>query len=205
MRRLPCLILALSAAAPARAAAPAVAQDVTEPSTGVGFAPRIGDLSLLGVGRRTRTIFSVKVYAIGLYVADSALAGPLAVHRGKLDQPAFYNDLLWGDFPKQAVLRFVRDVSTDQIRDAFRESLSAADPARVRTFLGYFGDIKAGQECVLRWTPPGTLETTMAGQAKPPIADKDFAAAVFGVWLGPKPVQEDIKKGLVSRAPTLIR
>ena len=31
--------------------------------------------------------------------------------------------------------------------------------------------------------------------------DKDFAAAVFGIWLGPKPIQDDIKRGLVSRAP----
>jgi hypothetical protein len=184
---------------------PARAQDVVEPSTGVKFAAKNGDMSLLGVARRTRTIFSVKVYAIGLYVTDAALAGPLAVHRSKLDQPAFYNDLVWGDFPKEAVLKFVRDVSTNQIRDAFRESLSGADPARLQTFLGYFGDIKVGQECVLRWTPPGTLETTMAGQVKPPITDKNFAAAIFSVWLGPKPIQEDIKKGLVSRAASLIR
>jgi hypothetical protein len=184
---------------------PAAAQEVTEPSTGVAFAAKDGDWSLLGVARRTRTIFSVKVYAIGLYVADSALAGPLAAHRGKLDEPAFFSDLVWGDFPKRAVLRFVRDVSTDQIRDAFRESLSAADPARVQAFLAYFGDIKTGQECVLTWTPPGTLETTIAGQVKPPIADKTFAAAIFGVWLGPKPIQEDIKRGLVSRAAALIR
>jgi hypothetical protein len=45
----------------------------------------------------------------------------------------------------------------------------------------------------------------MAGQPKPPIADREFAAAVFGVWLGEKPVREEIKKGLVSRAPALIR
>jgi hypothetical protein len=39
----------------------------------------------------------------------------------------------------------------------------------------------------------------------PPIADRDFAAAVFAVWLGEKPIQKDIKKGLVSRAAVLIR
>jgi hypothetical protein len=58
---------------------------------------------------------------------------------------------------------------------------------------------------VLRWVPGGTLETVMDGNAKPPIADRDFAAAVFAVWLGDKPIQEDIKKGLVSRAPALIK
>ncbi len=38
-----------------------------------------------------------------------------------------------------------------------------------------------------------------------PITDRDFAAAVFAVWLGEKPIQKDIKKGLVSRAAVLIR
>jgi hypothetical protein len=45
----------------------------------------------------------------------------------------------------------------------------------------------------------------MAGQAKPAIADKDFAAAVFGIWLRPNPIQDDIKAGLVSRAGGLIK
>jgi hypothetical protein len=45
----------------------------------------------------------------------------------------------------------------------------------------------------------------MAGQAKPHISDKAFATAVFGIWLGEKPIQEDLKKAIVSRAGELIR
>ncbi len=73
------------------------------------------------------------------------------------------------------------------------------------TFVGYFPAIASGQECVLRWTPGGTLETVMAGTPKPPIADKAFASAVFAIWLGEKPIQEDLKKAVVSRAGELIR
>jgi len=69
----------------------------------------------------------------------------------------------------------------------------------------HFRDTKAGEEYVLRWAPGGVLETSFAGQANSPIADKDFAAAVFGIWLGPRPVQTDLKRGLVSRARQLIR
>jgi hypothetical protein len=43
------------------AALPAAAQEVTEPGSGARFAAKKGDLSLLGVGLRTRTIFQVKV------------------------------------------------------------------------------------------------------------------------------------------------
>ena len=73
------------------------------------------------------------------------------------------------------------------------------------TFASYFGDIKTGEEYVLRWTPGGTLETLAKGTPKPSIADKTFAAAVFGIWLGEEPIQEDVKRDLVSRVPALTR
>ena len=182
----------------------ALGQGVTEPRSGVKFAVKSGDMSLLGVGVRTRTMLKVKIYAVGLYVADSALAGSLAAYKGKTDTPAFYKELVAGDFEKEIVMKFVRDVSTDQIREAFRESLKGAGP-KVDLFVGYFTDTKVGQEYVLHWTAGGTVETRVAGLNKPPIADKSFAAAVFGIWLGEKPIQEDIKKDLVSRAGPLLK
>jgi hypothetical protein len=186
-------------------AAPALAQDIAEPKTGVKFATHEGDMSLLGVGLRTKTLLKVKVYAVGLYVADSALAGALAAHKGKTTTPAFYKDLVGGDFEKQITMRFVRDVSTDQIRDAFRESLKGAEGAKADLFVGYFSDTKSGQEYVLRWVPGTGLETKAAGLNKPPINDKAFAAAVFGIWLGDKPIQDEIKRDLVARAAELLK
>ena len=180
-------------------ASPAVAEDVVEPKSGIKFDARSGDLSLLGVGVRTRTFLKVKVYAIGLYVADSALAGPLAAHKGKTSTPAFFNELVSGDFPKELRMKFVREVTASQIQDAFRESLAGANGARVDQFVGYFPDTKVGQEYILQWSPGGTLDVTAAGLKKVPIADKAFAQRVFGIWLGPKPIQDEIKQGLVSR------
>jgi hypothetical protein len=191
------LLLALAVAAPA------LAQEVAEPKSGVKFAAKSGDLSLLGVGLRTKTMLKVKVYAVGFYVADSALAGTLAAHKGKTDSPAFYKDLVWGDFGKQIVMKFTRDVTADQIRGAFRETLEGT--TKLDQFLGHFGDTKEGQEYVITWKPGGTLATKVAGVDKPDIDDKTFAAAVFGIWLGEKPIQGDIKKGLVSRATELIK
>ena len=184
-------------------AAPALAQDIAEPKSGVKFAAKSGDMSLLGVGLRTKTMLKVKVYAVGLYVADSALAGPLAAFKGKTDSAPFYKELAWGDFGKQIVMKFTRDVSADQIRGAFRETLEGT--TKLEQFLGYFGDTKEGQEYVLTWKPGGILATKVAGVDKPEIADKTFAAAVFGIWLGEKPIQNDVKKGLASRAGELIK
>lgn len=176
-----------------------IAQDVVEPRSGAKFAPKSGDLTLTGVGLRTKTFLKVKVYAIGLYVADVALAGPLAAHKGKAKTATFYKDLLAGDFPKELRLQFLRDLSAEQIQGAFRETLAGADKAKVEAFVSYFGELKTGQECVLHHAPGGTLETQVAGAARLPIADKAFTAAVFSIWLGDKPIQDDIKADLAKQ------
>ena len=175
--------------------------EVTEPRTGVRFPEKIGETSLLGVGLRTKSFLKVKVYAIGLYIADSALAGPLKDKTG----PALYRELVWGDFPKEIHLRLVRDVSASQMQEAIRDALEKADKARTDQFVSYFSDIKTGEEYVLRWAAGGTLETIAKGAPKPPIADKNFAAAVFGIWLGDEPVQDDIKRDLVTRISSTVK
>ncbi len=187
---------------------PARSQEVREPGSGVTFAARSDGHSLLGTGLRIKKIgpIKVKVYAVGLYVSDSALAGPLAAHRGHVGTPAFYGDLLAGDFPKYLLLKFVRGLGKERIQEAMREALTGRTDARLlEQFVSYFPEIKKGQECVMRWESGGALAVSMAGQSKPPIADRGFAEAVFGLYLGEKPLQSDIKQGLVSRAGELLK
>jgi len=196
MQRLIVFLLFLFAAVPA-----ALAQQIAEPKTGAKFAAKDQDASLLGVGLRTKTMLKVKVYAIGLYVADSALAGPL---KGKAASPDLYRELVTGDFPKKVVMKFVRDVSTSQIRDAFRESLGNAGP-KADEWINYFGEIRSSQEIVIAWVPGTGLQTKVAGADKSAINDKAFASSVFGIWLGDEPVQDDLKKALASGVPELLK
>jgi hypothetical protein len=177
------------------------AQEVSEPKSGAKFAAKYGDTSLLGVALRTKTIARVKVYAIGLYVADSAISGPL---KGKAGTPELYRELVNGDFKKKVVMKFLRDVSTEQIRDAFHDSLKGAG-SKTEMWLAYFNEIRSGQECVIGWTPGAGLETKVVGADKPAINDKAFAAAVFGIWLGEKPIQEEVKRDLVGRGGDLLK
>ena len=188
-------------------ATPSVAPgaDVVEPRTGARFAERDGGMTLLGTGVRTRTFLKVKVYAIGLYVTDAALAGPLAAYRGRTTDLAFYRELVTGDFPKQVVMKFVRDTTAAQVRDAFYEALPSVDRLRLDVFSSHFGAPRDGDVYVVRWAPGGVLEVTAGGQPKQPIPDKAFSTAVFGIWLGEKPIQEDIKRDLVARAGQVLK
>ena len=188
-------------------AAPASSQDLAEPQTSVRFPVTAEGRTLLGLGLRVKKVafVKVKVYVVALYVADAALGGPLSAHRGRAASPDLYRELVWGDFDKRLVLRFVRDLGREQIAGAMREALAGrADARLLEQFVSYFSDLKQGQECVLGWAPGGSLEVTMAGRPHPAIADKAFAAAVFGLFLGERPLQDDIKRDLVSRVPALL-
>jgi hypothetical protein len=195
MKRLLALLFALSTVVPA------LAEDVTEPKSGTKFAAKDGDTSLLGVGLRTRTFAKVKVYAIGLYVADSAIAGPL---KGKAATPELYRQIVTGDFKKKVVMKFLRNVSGEQIREAFSDSLKSSG-VKSDEWIAYFNDIRSGQELAIGWTPGAGLETKVAGTDKPAINDKALASAIFGIWLGDKPIQDDLKRDLVARGSELLK
>jgi hypothetical protein len=180
--------------------APLAAADFVEPRTGVSCPEKRDGMSLLGAGVRTKTFLKVKVYTICLYVSDAALTRQLRPFRGRTTDPAFYRELVEGDFPKQVVMTFVRDASADQVRDGFYEALPSIDRKRLDLFSSHFGAPNKGDAYVIRWGPGGTLETTAAGTPKPSIPDRSFSTAVFAIWLGEKPLQEDIKRDLVARA-----
>jgi hypothetical protein len=180
---------------------PALSQEIAEPKSGAKFAEKDGDTSLLGVGLRTKTFAKVKIYAIGLYVSDSAIAGPL---KGKAGTPELYRQLVTGDFKRKVVMKFLRNVSSEQIRDAFNDTLKSSG-AKIDAWITYFNEIHSGQELVIGWTPGAGLETKVAGVDKPAINDKALASAVFAIWLGDKPIQDDLKKDLVARSAELLK
>jgi hypothetical protein len=196
----------LAALAAALLSTAALAEEWKVPMTGVPFPVQKDGMTLLGGGVRVKKIlFTFKVYAIAFYVSDEALAGPLAVYKGKTTSPAFYHELQTGDFKKEVVLRFMRNLSESRIQEGMRESLAGADPKILDQFISYFPQVKDGEVCELRYLPGGTLESEMAGQAKPPIHDKKFADQLFGLYVGPSPLQTDIKEGVVVRAAQVLK
>ena len=62
----------------------AEAQTWTEPKSGIAFPVKKDDMTLLGGGLRVKKmVFTFKAYAVGFYVSDAALAGPLAAYKGR--------------------------------------------------------------------------------------------------------------------------
>jgi hypothetical protein len=151
------------------------------------------DLVLNGAGLRTRFRI-VKVYVIGLYLAEK-----------KSDASA----VLALPGPKRAEIHMLRDVGADTFTDALIEGLKAnhseadyqALEPRVKELsdiMGQIGEAKNGMTIALDWTGAATRLAVNGKPAGKPIAGEDFYRALLRIWIGDKPVQEDLKKSLLG-------
>ena len=170
-------------------AAPAFAAEVAgvriDEQTRVGSA----ELVLKGAGLRKR--FFLQVYAMGLYVADRN-ADPVA-------QPG----------AKRIAIHMLRDVEADQfvgaLSDGIRDNHSAAEAKALEPRVAQLGAIltalkeaKKGMLITLDGVPGGTLVSVDGKPAGLPIEGEDFYRALLRIWLGDKPVQDDLKKALLG-------
>jgi len=150
------------------------------------------ELVLNGAGLRKKVIFNV--YVIGLYLPEK-----------KNDAAAVLQ--LAG--PKRAAIHMLRDVSADTFTEALVEGMqenhSEADykalEPRVKELAGIFAEIreaKKGMVISLDWTGAATRLLVDGKPAGKPIAGEDFYRALLRIWLGEKPVQNDLKRALLG-------
>ena len=181
------LALATTLAGATGVAEAAVVKGVTFPEA-VDVSGR--ECRLNGVGVRTKLF--VSVYLGALYLATPTADAAAAVS---------------ADEPKRTVLQFVHSkVEGEKIRAAWREGFEenarAALPQlkeRLERFAGWFDeDLLAGDQIVLTYAPgPGT-EVSVKGRVRGVIEGADFMQALWSVWLGEKPVDAGLKKGMLG-------
>lgn len=160
-----------------------------EPTAQVGGAA----LQLNGAGVRTRAIF--KVYVAGLYVP------------AKSSEPAV---LLAQKGPRRMALTMLRNVDADSFAGALNDGLkNNHSEAQLAAFkpqidalnaaLKAVGEAKKGDVVLIEFTPDTGTRITANGQPKgAAIPGEDFYAAVLRIWLGDKPADADLKKGLLG-------
>ncbi|HMW18777.1 MAG TPA: chalcone isomerase family protein [Accumulibacter sp.] len=152
------------------------------------------ELSLNGAGIRKKAVF--KVYALALYLpekretADAALA-------------------LKGT--KRISIQLLRDLSATQFVEALQDGLtnnhSPAEMALLKDRLKQFsdtllaiGEARSGSVLNIDWLPDSGTRLLVNGQSKgKDIAGEDFYKALLKIWLGGKPVQDDLKQALLNK------
>jgi Chalcone isomerase-like len=146
-------------------------------------------LALNGMGLRTKII--VKVYVVGLYLPQksSDAAG-----------------IMKADEPKRIVMQFVHSASKSQMADAFNESFASNSPDAVKTMkadidrlTAALEPVKPGDQMVFTYLPGKGTTFALNGSDKVTIANPAFGPVLFSVWLGPKPPNADLKKGILGQ------
>jgi hypothetical protein len=160
-----------------------------EPTAQVGGAA----LVLNGAGVRTRAIF--KVYVAGLYVpAKVSNAAALLAQKG----------------PRRVAITMLRNVDADTFSGALTEglqkNLSEAQftgfKAQIDALTANFkaaGEAKKGDVIHLEFAPDSGTRVVVNGKPSgAAIPGEDFYTALLRIWLGDKPVDGDLKKGLLG-------
>jgi chalcone isomerase-like protein len=162
---------------------------------GIDFPERVQvagqDLALNGLGVRKATFLKVNVYVAALYVSHPAREG---------------KSLIGSTDPQQLTLQFVRNVSKDQLTDAWREGFEkvakeqmAALNQRIERLNSWMTDVKTGQRLTFTRTS-NSIDVNVNGADKGSIEGQDFSRAFLAIWLGDAPPNPELKAGLLGGA-----
>ena len=195
MRQVKSLKSTLSAVLLAVAAAGAWAQALEVEGIKLEATNQVGAtaLQLNGAGVRTKVFF--KVYVAGLYVPQkTANAGQLLAQKGA----------------RRVTITMLRDVDAesfakalnDGLRDNHTEAQFAALKPQIDALnanLKAVGEAKKGDVIHFEYLPDTGTQVTVNGKLKGSvIAGEDFFSSVLRIWLGEKPVDASLKKGLTG-------
>ena len=150
-------------------------------------------LVLNGAGKRTRFFFNVYIAALYLPTRMSSAAAVLA-------DPG----------PKRVSLTMMRHLSSAQFVGALQEAIAHnSTPAEIAQMkpqidaltatMTAAGGVNEGDLLTIDFMPDGTTRVSRNGRAQgAPIAGRDFQRALLDVWIGPIPVQADLKSKLLG-------
>lgn len=164
-------------------------ETIVDKSTGLNFPKEVSfevdgkQFQLDATGVATRKKLIIKVYSIASYL-----------QKGMKDAGGDkFERILSPDSTKQLTMKYVRDVSVNQIQDAFQDSFKRVFPhqeyvqmqGEIASFLHSFNQgIRKGDEYVLRWLPGGNIEVLINGKKTGGVQNEAFARGLWNIWFG---------------------
>jgi hypothetical protein len=146
-------------------------------------------LALNGLGLRTATFLKVKVYVIGLYLERKSRDADAIIESGE---------------NKRVQMRFVRNVSAEAGRDAIMKGFknNTEDLTSIRDEIASFDadvqDMRTGDTMVLDFSGD-TVDVVINGSKVDSVRGRPFQRALLSIWLGAKPIDKDLKQGILGR------
>jgi len=145
-------------------------------------------LKLNGMGLRAATALRVKAYVGGLYLEEpSSDAAKVIDSRQR----------------KRVTMKFLRDIDRGRLTSGWAESLrkvggKTMEPS-ITEFTSLIPDVKTGDTMSFTWLPSVSLEVAMDDKVRGTVPGDDFARALYTVWFGPEPGDENLKRGMLGQ------
>ncbi len=152
----------------------------------------VSDMKLVLNGAGLRKKFFAKVYAAGLYLPEPTRDA---------------NRIIELNEPKRILMQFIYDeVSAKKITRGWTEGFknnSSIDQmkaleSRLDHFNALFEDMYKGDRVVIDYVPGLGTRVEIKDKAMGIIPGEDFMQALFRVWLGDRPADKGLKKGLLG-------
>ncbi|MDA0225211.1 MAG: chalcone isomerase family protein [Proteobacteria bacterium] len=155
-----------------------------------------GGVPLVLNGARLRKRVFFKVYVMGLYLGAAKRTA---------------NEVLALPGPKRIHIHMMRDVGATQFSESLVEGMRenndenamqrfAPGIAQMNAVMAELKEAKEGMVIVLDWLPTSGMQMVVNGKpVGKPIPGADFFRGLLRVWLGPNPVQDDLKKALLGQ------
>ena len=140
-------------------------------------------LKLKGLGLKRFFIF--KIFVVGFYEEETA-PDPLADAAKRLEV-AYFQNIPAARLAKETRRKMMLN-TTKEAFDKISKRVDVMDP--------YFVNIKTGDRYVLTYIPGTGTTFTYNGKDVGVIEGADFARALFAVWFGKFPVDENLKTRL---------
>jgi hypothetical protein len=155
---------------------------------------QVGDASLQLNGAGIRTRFFFKIYVGALYLPQKQASAEAIIADGHENRIALY---------------ILHELSGEKLFNAFNEAIEANHSttelamldAQIKQMAQIFEavhEVKPDDIILLDYLPASGTRITVDGTERGIIAGVPFSRALLKIWLGGKPVQDDLKKGLLG-------
>ena len=145
-------------------------------------------LRLSGVG--LLRYWGFKAYVGALYLEEGASIDDVMSETTKRIELEYFRSIKGKDFgpaTNKSIAKNVDSKTFDRLRP------------QIEYHNSLYQDVQPGDRYSLTYVPGRGTELALNGEPKGIIEGAEFAAAVFSIWLGPKPMNETFKKQILGR------
>lgn len=155
---------------------------------------QLGKVSLQLNGAGIRSKFFFKIYVGALYLPQKQTSGEAVIESGS---------------EYRMELHILRELSGEKLFNAFNSAIEANHSldeiksldAQSKQMAHIFEEVKVvkpGDVIMLDYLPESGVHVSVNNKTRGLISGAEFDRALLKVWLGSKPAQQDLKKGLLG-------